>query len=997
MAGEARKTVTVVFTDVTGSTSLGERLDPEALRAVMERYFETAQVVLERHGGTVEKFIGDAVMAVFGIPVVHEDDALRAVRAAVELRGEVRRLNEELDRERGVRIALRTGINTGEVMVGDPSARQFYATGDAVNVAARLEQAAGPDEILLGETTFRLVRDAVELDAVGDLELKGKTDSLPAWRLQGIDPEGVMVVRRLETPLVGRHDELEALIAAYERAREERSAQLCTVVGAPGLGKSRLAAELATRVEGEATVLNGRCLSYGEGITYWPLIEIVRQAGERFPLPDVVPERPLEVVAGLVGQEETTSSSEEAFWAVRKLFEALAAERSLVVVLDDVHWAEPTFLDLAEHVLEFSTDAPLLLVALARPEFLDARPLWASRRDDMSLVRLEPLAHEESEALLDALGTDVPQEARRRIEMAAAGNPLFLEQMLAMLAEDGHGNGDVPVPPTVQALLAARIDELPPDERAVVEPAAVVGQEFWREAVVALCPDVPVSASLQRLVRKDLIGKARSSFVDEDAFRFRHILIRDAAYAGIPKSRRADLHERFADWLEEATPEFEEIVGYHLEQAFHQLGELGPMGDRQRVLGRRASERLGAAGLRAWQRGDATASTSLLERALAVLPEGEPRPLRLVVALGVALETVGRLADAVTLLTAAAADAAAAGQRADEMRFRVESALIRFAHSESTEGLEALVEEALEVFTAAHDDAGLAAAWHLSSYPAWTGLRWQEMVVSMERALEHGRRAGDHARAERSANWLMMAYAWGPIPAEEGKARLEDLIRPFEPGGTLEASGLMFLGWFEAMAGDFERARALYREGIERISEGGAWLRRAGRTVIGGDIELFAGDPAAAEAELRTGVEIFERAGEKGILSTVAFNLAEAVYRQGRYDEAGKFARRSAELANPDDISSQTGSRRVLAKVLAQRGELEEAERLSVEAVALIDATDALFEQAITLVDRAEVLRLAGRKREAAEALDEAIRLYEAKGVVPGVAEARRLRAELTS
>ena len=879
MAGEARKTVTIVFTDVTGSTSLGEQLDPEALRGVMARYFETAQSVLERHGGTVEKFIGDAVMAVFGIPTMHEDDAVRAVRAAVELRDELETLNVELEQERGVRIALRTGVNTGEVVVGDPATQHFYATGDAVNVAARLEQAAGPGEILIGDSTRHLVRDAVQLESVDDLGLKGKTDRVPAWRLTRVDPEATGFARRLESPLVGREDELGRMLESFERARDGRHPGLCTVLGMPGVGKSRLMAELGARVGGEATVVVGRCLSYGEGITFWPLVEIVQGLDDLFSLAELIPERPLAQVRALTGSAEGAGSTEESFWAIRKLLEAVARERPLVVVLDDVQWAEATFLDLVEHVLEFAENAPLLLVALARPEFLDERPLWASHRDDLTLIRLEPLSDEQTAVLIDALAADapLPEEVRRRVGAASAGNPLFLEQMLAMLSGNGHAAGDVAVPPTIQALLAARIDELAPDERAVAEPAAVVGQEFWREAVVELCPpETAVSASLQRLVRKELIGRARSSLAEGDAFRFRHILIRDAAYAGIAKGRRAELHERFAGWLEHTAPEYEEIVGYHLEQSFHYREELGPLGESERQLGRRAGERLGSAGLRASDRGDVIAAVSLLDRAVALLPPLDPRRFDLLGALGSALEHGGRLEEAQVLLAEAAREAANAGDRRAEMRLRIELALVRFGQAEAAapDELEPLVDEAVSVFDEFGDDVGLAATWTLSAFESWAALRWQEMSEKMERAIAHARRAGNQAAINRCFGWLTPSYIFGPTPVAEAIARIEEIRAESEPGSLGEATTLTALGWLEAMRGDVEKGRALYRQGSEQLIELGALVRRAGRSMVGAE-------SSSSRRTLSLTTRMCSSGGQRCLDSPVARKTRRARWRRG--------------------------------------------------------------------------------------------------------------------
>ena len=1002
MANEARKTVTVVFTDVTGSTSLGEELDPEALRGVMGRYFETAQAVLERHGGTVEKFIGDAVMAVFGIPTMHEDDALRAVRAAAELRERLEGLNEELEQERGVRIALRTGVNTGEVVVGDPGAQQFYATGDAVNVAARLEQAAAPGEILIGDSTRRLVRDAVELEPVDGLQLKGKSEPVAAWRLVTVHAEAAAFTRHLESPLVGRDDELNRMLESFEQSRDGRRPGLCTVLGMPGVGKSRLVAELGARVGGEATVVVGRCLSYGEGITFWPLVEIVHELERLFPLPELLAERPLEQVRALTGSGEASGSTEESFWAIRKLLEAVARKKPLVVVLDDVHWAEPTLLDLVEHVLEFTEDAQLLVVGLARPEFFEQRPLWASQREEFALIRLEPLTEAQAEALIDALATDkaFSTEIRNRIGAASEGNPLFVEQMVAMLAENGHFENGHAVPPTIQALLAARIDELSPDERSVIEPAAVIGQEFWREALLELSPeDLAVSASLQRLIRKELVGRARSSFAEEDAFRFRHILIRDAAYAGIAKTRRAELHERFADWLEGTMPEFEEIIGYHLEQAFRYREELGPVRESELELGRRAGERLGSAGLRAWDRGDA-AAVSLLERAVGFLSPGDPRRLELLGALGDATERVGRIEEAEALLADAAQEAAQAGDRRAEIRLRIEFALVRGAHSyvpaSEAASINALVDEAMRVFEESGDDAGLAATWTLLGYEGWAGLRCQEMSEAMERAVAHARRAGNRGRLTTCLVWLIGSYAWGPARVEEAIARVEEIRAQCEPGSFGEASALTFLGWLEAMNGEIEKGRALYREGTARMTELGALVRRGAASMTGGHLELLAGDPAAAEVELREGFRLLDEMGEKALLSTVACNLADTLRRQGRFEEAEELTHVSEKAADPEDIASQVGWRSIRALILAVRGEPEAAESLSAEAVRLMEPTDALVFHADTLVIRAQVLLLAGRTTEAAEAFEEAIRLYERKGVLPAIERTRALLSELT-
>jgi class 3 adenylate cyclase/type II secretory pathway predicted ATPase ExeA len=684
---ELRKTVTIVFSDLTGSTRLGERLDSEALRQVMSRYYETMRVAIERHGGTVEKFIGDAVMAVFGIPTLHEDDALRAVRAANEMRESLETLNARLEARWGVRLQTRTGVNTGEVVAGDHSQRQSFATGDAVNVAARLEQAAGPGEILIGDGTHRLVRDAVRVEPVQPLSLKGKSRPVPAFRLVDVVGAGSEVTRRLDSPIVGRERELALLRSAFEAAVAQRTCRLATVVGPAGVGKSRLVRELLAALEDRASILRSRSLPYGEGITFWPVAEIVRRSAgvsvsdppdaARAKIKALLPadddaEAVVDHLAGAIGLSDATPSPQETSWAVRMLLAALGRERPLVVVFDDVHWADDTFLDLLEYLAGGAHELPVLLVALARPELLEARPSLATGTEGATVVTLSPLSRTDSRRLIDNLlgHAPLPEELSERIATAAGGNPLFVEEMLRMLADEGILRRDeagwtqvgelsaVSVPPTIQALLAARLDRLRPAERAAIERASVIGQVFTAGAVRALSPEGEadgLDAVLEALARKELVGPGGARFAGEDALCFGHILIRDVAYHGMLKQARADLHERFAGWLErtagERLTEYEEIVGYHVEQAHRFLTQLGAEDERTRRLAAAAVDRLGRSGARALARGEMPAAVKLLDRAMALVADDDPLRAGLALKLGIALAETGDLARADSLLS----------------------------------------------------------------------------------------------------------------------------------------------------------------------------------------------------------------------------------------------------------------------------------------------------------------------------------------------------------
>ena len=508
---ESLKTVTIVFCDMTGSTALGERLDAESLRRVMARYFEETSAALEAHGGTVEKFIGDAVMAVFGVPAIHEDDALRAVRAAAEMGDRIAALNGELQRRWQVSIGVRIGVNTGHVVAGDPSNAESFVVGDAVNVAARLEQTAGPQEILLGERTYRLTRNAIEAEPVDPLELKGKAEKVPAYRLLGLT--GGSKARRLDSSLIGREDELEVLEEAFAEAIELREITLRVVVGAAGTGKSRLADGLASRLAGRARVLHGRCPAYGEGITFWPLAEMLREAAaiaEFDSPPEVVAklsaglsrEEDAEAIAtrlaGILGAAPTSTHQEETFWAAARYLEALAKEQPLLVFFDDIHWAEAGLLDLIEFLEDRSSSAPILIVLLARPEIREARRHLVGR----GAIRLGPLNGDDAGALIAARlgGGELPADVLARLGEAAAGNPLFIEEMVQMLIDDGYlERGDEgwrlvreltqdAIPPSIEALLGARLDRLRDRERDLAQRASIAGQEFARGALSQLAP-----------------------------------------------------------------------------------------------------------------------------------------------------------------------------------------------------------------------------------------------------------------------------------------------------------------------------------------------------------------------------------------------------------------------------------------------------------------------------------------------------------------------------
>jgi len=1019
---EVRKTVTVLFAGIHDAAGADD-LDAEARRQVSSHSLAGIRAILERHGATVEDYPGDMLMAVFGVPVLHEDDALRAVRAAVELRQTLPSLAQELFPDLGVRLGAQVGVATGEVIADLGARAQLPATGRTVNVAKRLEELAGADEILVDEATLGLIRESVTAEPAPLDDPRGG-EGEPAFRLAGLRAGGARPRERV-SPLVGRDQQMRVLSNTFETAARDRGCHLVTVLGAAGVGKSRLVEEFTAGLGDGATVLAGRSLPYGEGITYWPLAELLRDfAGEADgdlrgavaarlndePKADVI----ADVLAEAIGLGGSASyPTEKIVWAARRLFEVLAQDRPLVVVLDDLQWAEPTFLELVEHVADVSRGAPIVLLCMARPELLDVRTGWGGGKLNATSILLEPLTKEESRELVENLvAAALTPDASARIAAACEGNPLFAEELLAMLIDDGllrrEGGrwtlgdlrGALPVPPTIQALLGARLDRLPEEERALLARVSVEGRVFHREAMRALAPAAlagNVDRSLTALIRRDMIRPDRTSLSDDEASQFRHILLRDAAYRSLPKETRAQLHERYADWLEDATGErvheFEEILGYHLEQAHRFLIELGRSGEGAEALAARGSQRLESAGDRALRRSDRAAAVTLLERAVALASGDMPRRAELLPGLGAALIEAGRLIDADAVLADATLAAEGSGDESAAARALTQRQFLRLHRGESSGTAEAsaVVERVIPVFEAAGDERGLCSALRLRGWHNWIEARAEAAAAAWEEAAEHARSGGlEHERIDM-LGWIASSLFFGPTPAATAIERCE-AIR-VEAGDNLLAVATVLepLAGLHAMEGRFDEARALLETSDATFEELGLSLNSA-VSHHAAVVEMLAGDPAAAERCLRKGFDALEEMGDRAVLSTTAAFLGETLVAQERDEEAERFAELSAELAVEDDVITQAIWRGVQASVLARRGGLAEAERMARQAVSLAERTDFLNHRADALVVLGGVLAQQERPEAAQEALAGALKLYEQKG---NLIAAGRIRATL--
>jgi class 3 adenylate cyclase/tetratricopeptide (TPR) repeat protein len=924
-----RKVATVMFVDLVDSSELVAAADPEVVRQRVNRYFEQVSRCIESHGGTVEKFAGDAVMAAFGVPLAHEDDAERALRAALEIVAGIEALG----------LAVRVGVESGEVVV--ESAASTFATGEAVNLAARLQQAAQPGQILLGPGARRLAARAVEVENAGPIEVKGRPEPLWSWRAIRVhDP-----LRVVAAPFVGREGELELLENSLARAVRDRRVQLVTVFGDPGLGKTRLVSEFIESVE-RVTTLSGRTLPYGEGVTYWPLASMIKASAgitDDDPANDAFEKLRLSceseavadllaVALGVLGAAEGERTPEQLTWATLRWAEQLADVQPLVLVFEDVHWAEEPLLELIEHVARSLRNAPLLIIAVARPELLDTRPSWGGGIRSAFAIDLAPLNARESEELADALlsKSNVPPSQRALVLERAEGNPLFLEEIARVLGDE---DGLERIPDTVQALIAARIDRLDADEKRLLQSAALVGRVFWRGALDRLAPDLEVGSLLDGLLAREfVVPEERSTISGDRAFRFKHVLIRDVAYSGMSKAQRAEEHQVFAQWVDErAHDEFAEIRAHHLDQAAELLNELD--GAVSKELATEAATALDEAGRRALRRGAFVVARRTLLRAAALESTPERRYL--------AAHAAWRLSDVPTVrdeAEGALADARAAGMRDVEGRSLVLLADLALHADSDVARAHDLADEALAILPP-DELAGLYDAHSLISTIFW----WRGEAAGAKRhgeaMLELAHQAG---RPELESLALTQVAGVEGVQghAAESLKLLERATELAEKSGSREATAFaLAIRGRRGVEVGLEQAETDLRAALEIFAETGAAGRHGWALANLGDIYRRRGELGRAEQTLRDAVRRLRTTHEQGYLVEAERQLAETLVQQGKPAEAERLVGEAQRRVGRGDVWTRASILHALGVVRAAQGRNDEAESAFEDALEIIEPT----------------------------------------------------------
>jgi class 3 adenylate cyclase/tetratricopeptide (TPR) repeat protein len=971
-AREVRKTVTVVFCDVVGSTELGERFDPEVLRSLMARFYAAVREPVERHGGSVEKVIGDALVAVFGIPAVHEDDALRAVRAALEMRNAVRSMGD---------VQARIGVNTGDVLARDPTQRESLVVGDAVNVAARLEQAAAPGEVLVGEDTWELVSHAVRGERVAPVAAKGKREPLIAWRLDEVDPAAGGHRRRLDLPIVGRQSELELLRWALERTQGGRP-HLVMVLGQPGIGKSRLVSELPRLGDGVVR-LTGSCRPVTGSSSLEPLLEVARDAlaADGVTVADLMPgDADAEAVAACLARGSEAGAPDIA-WAVSRLVGAIASRQTVAIALEDVHWADDLLLDVVEQLLARNRRGSLLVVCTARPEFAERRPGWGAGANAVT-VSLERLDDDQTRQLLTHAGPGLEPAQAARIIDTAEGNPLFAEHLAALI---GEGQGAERLPRSIRVLLSARLEALPEREREVVGVAAVAGRLFPIAAVEALVGRT-IDAELGHLGQRELVEPAGTG-----SQQFSHALLQDAAYELMPKLRRGEIHIRLAEWLD-ANGADDATVGTHLERAHALRAGLGQTDAETVKVGEQAGERLAAAGRRTDTMGDPRRARLLLQRALDLLPETNPRRAVAMVDLAAASWNLISAEEEARLLAACIELASRLGLRAVELRARImRLGAVPESSPDALPAPSAISEAdaALRELERLDDPRAVATALCTRAEVEFALGRSGDAVTSARRAI------GVLVSADEDIVWalgiLVFALPESPLHVSEGEALLDGLMADLGDRPTVRSELVQGKAMLALLAGDSARAWTLSDT---------AWEieRDLGRTrtsrMRGNHIRMLM--RSGRFDQVRSALpSIIEHVDQRGAFSDAAsfrswLSLADA--RLGRHAEAAELASALLDGTVPGaGYEARTRALRALSEVHLAEGRVDEAVRTARESVAVAVTGDWAVLVAAAHLTLARALAASGDPAAALEPANTAARLSEAKGYLGALTAARDL------
>jgi class 3 adenylate cyclase/tetratricopeptide (TPR) repeat protein len=963
---EERKLVTVIFCDLMGSTPLSEALDPETLRGVVLRYFTAMRRAVERFHGTVEKFIGDAVMAVFGVPVMHEDDARRAALAALAMLDGLAALNKELEPELGVRLRVRIGVHTGlAVTSGDSSTRQALVSGETVNIAARLEQNAGEDEILIGPLTREAI-GAARVEAVGPLRLKGKEAPVSTYRLLGLDDDGPAPGRG-DLPFVGRQPELRWLRAAFAGVAAGDGARLLTISGDAGIGKTRLVRDW---LADQGRHGSGRCRPYGDGGSLAPLGEAVgRLFTDATVTAGLDPDVRAVLDAGLLRDGTPGISLDGTRAALATALETVSRTDPVVLVIDDCHAGTDPFFDTVEWLVGRLGPAAVLVVCVARPDILDRRPAWADRATDH--LTLGGLPADDVRAIVAARGP-VPA----RLIEAAGGNPHYLEQLLAVVGERGVS---ADLPHGLQALLGARLDALPPAERRVLDLAAVLGGEFAADEVRALAdgtPDGvpgegdPVVVALDGLGRRGLVVETGSAGPSVRRFRFGSGLVHEVAYQAMAKRTRADRHARAAGVLGDRRASYA-TVAHHLERAYRYRAGLGQRGPETDDLRLRSAQLLTAAGSAALARSDLGWARGLLRRATRLFEPGEPGSAAATRQLGEVAVASGNVEDGLALLRRVVD----AGSDAVETAH----ARLALATADRTASAAEVARQVLPTFAAARDYLGQARARIRLGQERQLRGRHGEADDLLSDALAHARRCDAEPELALALGTAGISLWRGPTPVPFAVARCNALLAQY---GRSRPTVWLTLSCPLAVLLALDEQWEAARERLARVDEVARGLDyaegRAAVAVFRAVVEALAGNPADALAMLD------EAAGPGGLSDLVTRDAARLLADLGRPDEAAARLARADDPAHllPSDLADLDGLR---ARLAAARGAAVEAVDLAARAVSTAATTDSPIVRATAALDQAHVLRAIGRADQAAAAARAARELFRAKGHLPGV------------